>query len=501
MKRIFFNIVLFLFSLNSYYAYSQVNCNVPLPPELTLVSVRPETGLTEISWTLSPSTDIVAYILYTYKDGDGMAFDTIWNPLATSYSFNSSTTKYFSVSYVVAAYRLPVIPGLAGCPSQLSNVLNTIYATADIDTCNTKIVVSWNSYPSSPKKVTGYSIKVSVNGGSFTEASAVNPEQNNFTMNDFATDADYCFIVVANLEGGTFSTSNQACLVTKMQRPPGWINADYATVSNDRGISLSFTIDPLSEITRFILERKSGNSAIFSEISQPVSANGSVTYIDENADIKLINSYRLSAVNNCNNPVQVSNLCSNMVLSLERKENDLILSWNSYKNWMGLVSSYRVFVNTGKGFEEKAVLQPTDTLFTLGYKEIMYEVTGNEFCFYVGALETSNPYGITGESHSSSICTTPTEIITVPNIFTPGSGTINALFKPVLSFTPLDYHLVISDRQGKVLFESRDYSQAWDGTQNGNSLLQGVCLWFLKVTTPSGKSVSKTGTVTIINGR
>ena len=128
---------------------------------------------------------------------------------ATSYTFNSSTTKYFSVSYVVAAYRLPVIPGLAGCTSQLSNVLNTIFAAADIDTCNKKIVVSWNSYPSIPKKVTGYSIDVSVNGGSFTEASAVNPEQNNFTLNDFATDAEYCFESVANLEGGTFSTSNR----------------------------------------------------------------------------------------------------------------------------------------------------------------------------------------------------------------------------------------------------------------------------------------------------
>ena len=153
-----------------------------------------------------------------------------------------------------------------------------------------------------------------------------------------------------------------------------------------------------------------------------------------------------------------------MVLSLERNENDLILSWNSYKDWMGMVSSYRLFINTGKGFEEKVVLQPTDTLFTLGYKEIMYEVTGNEVCFYIGALETSNPYGIAGESHSSAICTAPTEIITVPNVFTPDNGTVNDFFKPVLSFTPLDYHLVISDRQGKVLFETRDYSagMGWD---------------------------------------
>ncbi|TAL63974.1 MAG: T9SS type B sorting domain-containing protein, partial [Bacteroidetes bacterium] len=261
------------------------------------------------------------------------------------------------------------------------------------------------------------------------------------------------------------------------------------------------TIDPLSEITRFSLEKKIGSSGTFNEIAQPLSVNGSVTLTDDKADIKLQNFYRLSAINNCNNPVQVSNLSSNLVLLLNRNGNDLTLSWNSYKDWMGIISSYRLFINTGKGFEEKVVLPPTDTIFTLGYKDIMYEVSGNEVCFYISASETSNPHGITGQSHSSGICTVPAEVITVPNIFTPNSGTVNSLFKPVLSFTPFDYLLVITDKQGKVLFESRDYSKTWDGTQNGKALSQGVYLWFLKVTTPSGKSISKTGTVTTVNNR
>jgi gliding motility-associated-like protein len=131
----------------------------------------------------------------------------------------------------------------------------------------------------------------------------------------------------------------------------------------------------------------------------------------------------------------------------------------------------------------------------------MYEVTGSEVCFYISASETSNPNGVTGQSLSSLVCTVPTEIITVPNVFTPNNDLVNDFFRPVLSFTPMDYLLVISDRQGNILFETRDYSAAWDGSQNGNPQPQGVCLWFLKVTTPSGKSISKTGTITIINNR
>jgi gliding motility-associated-like protein len=157
-----------------------------------------------------------------------------------------------------------------------------------------------------------------------------------------------------------------------------------------------------------------------------------------------------------------------------------------------------LFVNTGKGFEEKAVIQSTDTVFVQAYQQIMYDVSADEVCFYINATEKSNPYGIYGESISSKICSSPTEIITVPNVFTPNNDLNNDLFKPVLSFTPHEYHLIISNRQGQVLFETRDYHESWDGSQNGNPQPQGVCLWFLKLTTPSGKVISRTGTITII---
>jgi len=59
--------------------FGQVECvtDPPLPPVLTSVSVQPETGNTIFTWTLSPSTGIAAYILYSYKNGDGMPIDTI----------------------------------------------------------------------------------------------------------------------------------------------------------------------------------------------------------------------------------------------------------------------------------------------------------------------------------------------------------------------------------------------------------------------------------------
>ena len=187
---------------------------------------------------------------------------------------------------------------------------------------------------------------------------------------------------------------------------------------------------------------------------------------------------------------------------MQRDENDIKLIWNPYKEWLGSVGSYNLYVKTGSSFEEIKSIITGDTSAIIDYKkELMYQITGSEVCFLIKAFETLNPYGIDGESHSSQVCTPVTEIITVPNIFTPDNNSINDYFYPVLSFTPANYHLIVTDLQRKILFETRDHNQVWDGTMNGNKLPGGVYLWYLNVTTPSGKNISRNGTVTIVFNR
>jgi gliding motility-associated-like protein len=454
------------------------------------VSVQPETGFTVLNWT-RPASEIDAYIVYSYVNGDGTALDTVWDPSVTSITLQSPASKYFSVSYVVASMRLP------RCTSIFSNIINSIYESVSIDTCRKKIDVTWNSYPSIPEAVTGYSVLLAVNGGSFNVISEVGPDITSFRLDDYVIDAEYCFVIRANLANSAFSTSNKTCILTRMQRPPAWINADEATVNSD-DIVVSFTIDPMSELNRYSLSKKTGSNGSYAEISRPSAVNGSVRYTDTEAETDSVNFYLLSAINSCNLPVTVSNEASNIVLSSEIAGQNIVLSWNSYKRWLGNISDYKLFINTGRGFEERAVISASDSVYLQDYQQIMYEVTGNEVCFYVSASENSNPYGISGLSVSSVVCIAPIENITVPNVFTPNNDLDNDLFKPVLSFTPIDYHLIISDRHGVVLFESRDFLEEWDGTKNGSPQSVGVCLWFLKLTTPSGKSISKTGTVTII---
>lgn len=472
--------------------YGQDDQDPPLSPRLNLVTINHPQGTVQLSWSLSPSPDVRGYVVYAFEDNAGFDPDTIYDRNTSSFT-RGLASPYFSESFVVAALDS------SGNISPLSNDLHTIFTTAVIDTCNNEIEVKWNSYSSFPIKVISYSIWSSTDGITYTEIGNVNPDRTNLIISTFITDTKYCFRVTANLEGGFKSTSINSCILTNMQRPPKWINADYATVSSDNEISLSFTIDPSSEITQFLLEKKDLTTGNFNELAKLKSVDMGVLYIDKKADINKKNYYRLSAINTCNKSVITSNQSSNLLINLERNENIINLYWDAYTQWKGSVSAYTIYMNTGNGFETKAVLPPADTQFTLDYSSVMYNLTGNEVCFLISATETNNPHGITGVTSSSDVCTFSIENITVPNVFTPDNDRVNDFFKPVLSFTPSDYHLTISNISGNIIFETNDFTKEWDGFYKGNVQPEGVYLWYLKVTTPAGNGISKKGTVTIIN--
>ncbi|MFK8044515.1 MAG: T9SS type B sorting domain-containing protein [Crocinitomicaceae bacterium] len=67
----------------------------------------------------------------------------------------------------------------------------------------------------------------------------------------------------------------------------------------------------------------------------------------------------------------------------------------------------------------------------------------------------------------------------VPNTFTPDDGSINSYFKPVFTsgFDPYQYQLLIFNRWGEIIFESRDPNEGWDGRYANNDADQAAYIW------------------------
>jgi hypothetical protein len=485
--------IIMIFSVST--LNGQADLDPPVTPLLQLVSVDHTTGNVEITWSPSPSPDVSSYVVYKFINNEGYELDTIYDPAATQYLYNSSGSGYYSESFVIAAMDT------AGNISPLSNKLSTIFASVQLDTCNKSIGLNWNSYLSVPKEVEGYRIFYSMNSTNFADSIGTGPDKTNITIQDFIVNAQYCFYINANLNGGYASGSNKVCLTTKMQRPPEWINADYATVLSDNEIQLSFTTDPLSEIRNYTIEKRAGNDSQFTKLLDITNGTGEIIYTDSKANTSINNYYRLKAINNCNNPVTVSNIASNIVLTAERGDDRIDLSWNTYKEWRGTIDSYKIFIRTGNDFEENYSLPSSDSSLTINYETLMYKVSRSDICFMVRAVETLNPYVASGQSNSQVICTPVTEKLFVPTVFTPDNNTVNDFFKPVLSFTPLSYRLLITNIKRKPVFDTIDFNESWDGTFNGTPQPEGVYLWFLTARMPSGKDLVRTGTVTIIHNR
>jgi len=87
-----------------------------------------------------------------------------------------------------------------------------------------------------------------------------------------------------------------------------------------------------------------------------------------------------------------------------------------------------------------------------------------------------------------------------PNVFSPNDNGLNDVFKPGglgVELT-LDYYLAIYDRWGEKLFETDKPQQGWDGTYRGESVQEGVYMYYARVTLENGERKMFRGTVTLL---
>ncbi|MBP8959926.1 MAG: gliding motility-associated C-terminal domain-containing protein [Bacteroidales bacterium] len=477
-----------------YVAYSQKDDKQPSVPVLINVSVQPETGFTEIYWSKSTSPDVAGYVIYNLVKNEAFAFDTIRNPEASFFINRDSKANFRSESYVVAAIDS------SGNISPLSNPLSTIFTLSEADTCKRNLNIKWNNYLSYPLDVKEYKIKISENGSNFREAGRVYADTC-FTIVNIEPEIYYCVIVEAVLDNGFYSSSNKTCKSVIMERVPKWINANYATINENQQIELSFSIDPLAETTNYIIERKEENDTAFQSLSNITTSDKNINFTDTNANFTKRFIYRLAALNSCGIKSACSNIASNITSEIIYSDNVINIYWNPYSGWRGGIMAQELWADFGSGFEKFSELPSYDSSYSINYSEIMYRLTGSQICFYLIAEEWPDSLGFSGKSKSNTVCMDIEEKVFIPNTFTPDNDNINDSFRPVFSFTPVSYLLIITDRENKKLFESIDYNDSWDGSNNGLPLPSGVYLWYLKVKTPSGKIIQKNGTVTILRKR
>jgi gliding motility-associated-like protein len=458
-------------------------------PLLQLVTVDHATASATLSWLQGSSPGVTGYVVYRYRNGEGYAIDTIRDPGILTYTDYSSGALFYSESYVVAAFDSEKNI------SPLSNALSTIFLETSIDTCNLKIRLDWTGYNPVSNNVTGYEILVS-EGGAFETFAVTSPAEKTRTIPVTGFHNSYIFIVKAVLADGQQSFSNRTSISTNLPRPPAWIEISDISVNSADEIELNIKYDPMSEISLYRLERVTEGENNFSVITTLNSTGGTFRYTDPSASATKRHTYRVSAVNSCNMMAVTSPEAGNILLTGDLNDHIITLNWNSYTGWPAGVEKYRVMVSTGGSYAEAVDFAGQDTTYFTSYRDLMYEVSDASVCFFVAANRIGG--AADEKSNSNRVCFTATENIFVPTVFSPDGNGLNDFWRPVISFSPDSYYLVIRSRTGGQVYESLNFLEEWDGTHKGRKLPPDIYLWYLRLVTPSGQRIERSGTVAII---
>jgi hypothetical protein len=468
--------------------------NDPEPPSISRVSIINAEGTVLIEWLSSPTPGISFYELNEYTPTGSFTFDEIINPALTRYFHTTEEPNLRPFSYDMRAVK---ISGSDTSYSILSGHHTTIHKTAQWDSCSKTVELNWTPYMGWQDGIEQYRILFSDDDPEFRLAGTVSQDINSFLHSGVDLNKDYCYQVEAvNFEGLT-SGSNITCINTKMAVEPEWINADYATVEGNM-IELRFTVDPRTGLTSYSLLRSDSKDTGYTELFRFTGQTGnSIRYTDNTAETNKVNYYRLESMNFCNLITTTSNIASNIVLTAEVRGFDAYLEWSGYHKWLGNTDRWNIYRTNATGNIELFQTIGGDAEMVIDDLEAVHkESLRSEFCYFVEALEgTENPFGIKGISRSNIECIHLSSGVFLPNAFTPGE---NREFYPVMLFEPLDYLLIISDRYGNKIFESRTPDIRWNGkTISGGMVKEGVYLYYLRTTTPNNESIQKKGHVVL----
>jgi gliding motility-associated-like protein len=138
----------------------------------------------------------------------------------------------------------------------------------------------------------------------------------------------------------------------------------------------------------------------------------------------------------------------------------------------------------GEGSDEK---DPTHVYTKEGTYDVTLNVWTSNDCYDVYVFQTA-------------VLVEPTGKIVFPNAFRPESPIEeNRVFKPGILDHVENYHLMIFNRWGELIFESHDQNVGWDGSVDGKMAKEDVYIWKVEGNYTNGQPFTDKGDVTLMH--
>ena len=313
-----------------------------------------------------------------------------------------------------------------------------------------------------------------------------------FTTSDLLTFLDsgvecgksYKYEIVAIVENDVRSYSAPINISPKSS-PPEIIKKASVSVESDNLIvsTVDLSGEGLTSTYNLIVERAVAGSLDFQKISG--SANENLVFEDRNVNTaEKSYCYRFNYENACK---QSSPAFSEPVCSILLKNNIQEITWDGGSPFIADVASYDLVQMDVNG-------KITDELpKQLSLSHVLDLNTQSAFSFKIKAYSSSGNL----LSYSNVISIERNAIILIPDAFTPNGDGINERFE-VKSYFVSSFQMLIYNRWGAVIFQSKDTGNSWNGEINGKPAPADYYIYKIDTVNTSDQPISKTGSFLLI---
>lgn len=203
--------------------------------------------------------------------------------------------------------------------------------------------------------------------------------------------------------------------------------------------------------------------------------------------------YRIVQVNDCGLQSPQGPEACTILLKGHSQPFEHTLKWNDYHYWKTGMRNYDVVrIQPGLDAERIAEQYAGDTQsmdLHLNHRNGLYR-------YQVIANESDKGFGYTSVSNEIELIQAP--LLHVPNAFTPNTDGINETWNVRPVFVK-DYSLQLYDRWGRLVFETHDPYEQFNGVvQNGNDATSDVFVYLIQYTGWDASSHQAKGNLTIL---
>ena len=456
------------------------------------VSVINDQGHVRISWDYNETDTIVIFRDELQIINALEPIFIITDPAVNSYTDLNAQANLNPRSYQVKSKT-------SGYITNYTKKVSTYHLTFNYDSCLQQINLKWNdlettAFTANEWTPSKFIINVMEDG---VLQPIINVDTSNleYAVQDILENTNYTIFVETQWDDtDSTSYSNPIEKFTQMPLSPDYINAISASVEGNN-TNLKFEIDPNSELDTYKLLRSDSRTGSYDTLDTFETTDTEIitTHTDSDPDTK-VSYYKLVSVNACGNETTNSDIINNIVLEVEQEGFNNTLSWNSFKEGSLIPANYYIYRIISNFYPE---LIGSFSNYNSFQDDIESLQSYSQFCYFVRATEEGTFEN--DSSQSNIVCVYLKPKVYIPEAFTPNGDDINDLFKPVFNFVPKDYELRIYNRWGNVIFETGDYTKAWNGKEpNGNSAPAGAYIYYLRIKSPNDQIVEERGNITVI---